>query len=605
MGLRTVRATAGAVVSVLAFLWGMVPSASAFVFTPARGSPYAVEGDPVSVAIGDFDSDGQPDFAVGSIFPRPDGNYFVSPFVADGSGGFRIVSGSPETAPIHVAGGSVAAGEFDGTGKLDLAATTPNDGVAVLLGNGDGTFRQAPGSPVQLGREPVQVAVGDFTGDGKTDLVTVNADNTVSVLLGNGDGTFTQAPGSPIALGSGPPVVGSLAVGDFNRDGNLDLAITNDTNGTLSVLLGAGDGTFTSAPGSPIALGGSPQNVVVGDFNGDHEPDLAVNTGNGVTVLLGNGDGTFRAAPGSPLTPGSHGGLAIGDFNSDGKQDLALACDEGNRSGLCLWLGKGNGTFAPARGSPLPIPGNEGPPQGCGCPAVLAAGTIDGRPGLFVQAPGLDPYNDPVSLLLAPLPSTPPTAALSVHPNPVTTGTTVHLDASASADPLDRRIVDYRWDLGSGRFDHDTGSRPTISWQYHREGSIVVRVKVTNTAGKKATATATLIVRRPNRSAALAGLVELCRAPATGRCRIQPVRTCQENRGCVTADRVAAIDSNGRRAGVQRLNHARFRIVLAPGHYTLELLGDGPRIRARVMQRKSVTARPQHTTAVRFIFSVP
>ena len=128
------------------------------------------------------------------------------------------------------------------------------------------------------------VAVGDFNGDGIPDLVTANsADNTVSVLLGNGDGTFTLK--SSPTVGDAPY---SFAVGDFNGDGILDLAVANCgdcsylnyNSNTVTVLLGNGDGTFTTK--STLTVGTAPEFVAVGDFNGDGIPDLAVT--NGATI---------------------------------------------------------------------------------------------------------------------------------------------------------------------------------------------------------------------------------------------------------------------------------------------------------------------------------
>ena len=200
--------------------------------------------------------------------------------------------------------------------------------MTILLGNGDGTFTATAASPA-TGNAPVSVAVGDFNGDGKADLAVANyQDGTVTILLGNGDGTFTPVATSP-ATGTDPF---SVAVGDFNGDGKADLAVANKNGGnagTVTILLGNGDGTFTAAATSP-ATGNGPESVAVGDFNGDGIPDLAVANYNGgnagtVTILLGNGDGTFTAAAVSPATGDGPDFVAVGDFNGGGVSDLAVA----------------------------------------------------------------------------------------------------------------------------------------------------------------------------------------------------------------------------------------------------------------------------------------
>src|SRR5881628_2469498 len=154
---------------------------------------------------------------------------------------------------------------------------------------------------LEVGTNPRSVAVGDFNGDGRLDLAVTNASSydvpgTVSVLLGNGDGTFQSA--LSFAAGSDAR---SVAVGDFNGDGRPDLAVANaGYPGTVSVLLGNGDGTFQ--PAQSFAAGSNAVSVAVGDVNGDGRPDLVVadlglNTGySTVLVLLGNGDGTFQPA---------------------------------------------------------------------------------------------------------------------------------------------------------------------------------------------------------------------------------------------------------------------------------------------------------------------
>jgi hypothetical protein len=265
----------------------------------------------VGLVVADFNRDGKPDIAV-----NVSSSFQVVIFLGNGDGTFTQMPTSYETS-----GWNLVTGDFNGDGLPDLIA-----GTTVLLGNGDGTF-----TPVKTplpALPSTAMAVGDFNGDGKLDLAGLN-DSGVVILLGNGDGTFTETP-SIFKTGLGPY---SITVGDFNRDGKLDLATANQNEGglspgTVTVLLGNGDGTFTPTPVSPTT-GALPWSITVADLNGDGIPDLVtpnVST-NDITVLLGNGDGTFAA----PLTfaAGSHPEYAaVGDFTGTGIPDLAIA-DQG------------------------------------------------------------------------------------------------------------------------------------------------------------------------------------------------------------------------------------------------------------------------------------
>ena len=240
---------------------------------------YSVGWDPTRVAVGDFNGDGTPDLAVAS-----ESSGTVSVLLGKGDGSFR-------SAVNYASGGepfAVAVGDVNGDGKLDLVAANPNSGtVSVLLGNGDGSFQSAMN--YASGGSPSSVAVGDLNGDGKPDVVAGNFSGTVSVLLGNGDGSLQTA--KSYAASSGYSA--SLAVGDFNGDGTPDIVSTGYLEGSVSVLLGKGDGTFPVSGATAYATGSNPYSVAVGDFNGDGKLDLAVantqsNTGSGtVSVLLG------------------------------------------------------------------------------------------------------------------------------------------------------------------------------------------------------------------------------------------------------------------------------------------------------------------------------
>jgi hypothetical protein len=304
--------------------------------------------DPTAMVAEDFTGDGHLDLAVvssggfdqnGNPNPVPGD---VSILLGNGDGTFQpAVQYAVGVNPV-----SIAAGEFTGDGRLDLAVANSNDNtVSVLLGKGDGTFR--PQVTYAVGSGPNAIVAGDFTGDGRADIAVTNySDNTVSVLLSNRDGTFQ--PQVTYAVGANPS---DIVAGDFAGNGHLDLAVTgfdfSTYEGEVSVLLGKGDGTFQPQVIYRVASGSEPTGVVAGDFRGNGKLDLAVSDG-AAQLLLGNGDGTFQPAITVPGIVNYGNSLVAGDFNGDGRSDLAFFTYVSYplaKAAVSILLGNGDGTF--------------------------------------------------------------------------------------------------------------------------------------------------------------------------------------------------------------------------------------------------------------------
>jgi hypothetical protein len=297
-------------------------------FRPAQSFPLPAGSAPVYVAVGDFNRDGNPDIVVADN--GNDSGNSVSVLLGNGDGTFQ----APRTYGVGQAPVGIAVADFNGDGRLDLAvANQLTNNVSVLLGNGDGTFRPPVNYPAgSLARE---VAAGDLNGDGKIDLVVANQGaNTVSVLLGNGDGTFR--PGGTFATGPDPT---SIALADLRGNGTLDVVTANFTfggsTGTVSVLLGNGNGTFQ--PRQDYTVGANPHNVEVADVDLDGHADIVVTDRGGasVSVLLGNGDGTFQAHQDFATGAGPFS-VAVGDFTGDGLPDLATADGDAGTASVLL-----------------------------------------------------------------------------------------------------------------------------------------------------------------------------------------------------------------------------------------------------------------------------
>lgn len=361
--------------------------------SPAKADPlfaaplFSATGfQPECVAIGDFNHDGKPDLATahrGQVSPGT-----VSVLLGNGDGTFAPNVGY-EAAQLT---SSVAVGDVNRDGKLDLVATGFQIGQSfmVFLGNGDGTFR----AKIDLTGGGESVAIGDLNGDGNPDLAAAGefADNQPAVVrLGNGDGTFQ----GPLYLTAGEHPR-SVAIGDLNSDGNADLVVA-DNNDRVWVFLWNEDGTYR--PGTSFPTGESSVNsVAIGDLNEDGKPDLAVGGDFSVSILLGNGEGTF-GAPSEYVGVGAgqrgFPSIAISDLNLD--ENLDVVCATSNEA-VSVLLGNGDGTLGPSTDYAAGL-----------SPSSVAVGDLnrDGKPDVVTANIGLFGPGNTVSVLL------------NIGPNPI------------------------------------------------------------------------------------------------------------------------------------------------------------------------------------------
>ena len=319
----------------------------------------------------------------------------------------------------------VTTADLNGDNFQDLIVSNFADNdLSIFLGNGDGTFQNPITPPPTTGVGPISIATGEFNTKNNTnvDLAVANqTDNTLTILLGNGGGTFTTASGSPIKTGKHPT---SVVTATLIAGGQFDLLVANQQDNTVSIFMGNGDGTF-AAP-TLLTTGNAPTSLVVADFNNDGKLDLAVTnqTDNTVSIFLGNGDGTF-AKPVSYPTGQAPVYVASADFNGDNILDLAVAnngagTDTLSGASVSILLGVGDGTFGPATS----FPAGNGPTS-----IAIADYNIDGRPDLAVTAQ----TDNAVSILLGLGDGTfAPFFEFPVGTNPISLATAVFTDSGQS-----------------------------------------------------------------------------------------------------------------------------------------------------------------------------
>ncbi|MFL6334489.1 MAG: FG-GAP-like repeat-containing protein [Pyrinomonadaceae bacterium] len=348
---------------------------------------YPAGGFTQDVAAGDLNGDGRLDLVVTNDSPQT----ALSVLLGNGDGTFSAAVSYPNDTGFDSP--SIALGDFDGDGRLDAAVAhqvscfnagcVVGDSLSFWRGVGDGSF-QAP-QQLRVGSAPARVAAADLNNDGNLDLAVAGGAGSVFVLLGAGDGTFRQVPDLTVVPGTDNT---DLAVGEFNGDAIPDLAVAADADHRTVVVLGNGDGTFRPSASVSDALLERPGELTVADLNGDGAQDVLLGMANCCTtngdgmlgVLYGTGVGTFQPVtrylvPGFVVARGG-GALVASDFNGDGRQDVTLQV-RGNSPGTTVLVNTTGSAPAPfALGSVQLSPASVGGGTQAEVNVTLAPGSV-------------------------------------------------------------------------------------------------------------------------------------------------------------------------------------------------------------------------------------
>ena len=378
--------------------------------------------NPASIAVADVNGDGRPDL----VTANNSSSGTAGVLLGQAGGGFAPINSYP-------AGGSntygIAVADVNGDGRLDIVTVNRQSNTAgVLLAQAGGGFAPVSSYSTGTSSSPLGIAVADVNGDGRPDLLTASiGSNAVGVLLGQAGGGFAPVSNYSTGANSNPY---SIAVGDINGDGRLDLVTANSSNSTAGVLLGLAGGSFAAVSSYSTGIFSGPVSIAVADVNGDRRLDIVTaNPGSATAaVLLAQAGGGFALV--NSYTTGASSfpqGIAVADVNGDGRPDLLTANSSSNAVGVLLGLAGGG--FAPVSNYST---GPSSLPQGI----AVADVNGDGRPDLVTA----NDNNNTVSVLLntgtfTPLAAAPTTPANDVvlFPNPAHGGFAVQLPAAWGA----------------------------------------------------------------------------------------------------------------------------------------------------------------------------